>query len=125
MLALPPLCRYGLVGLFSTMLDFLVLNLLLQFSVNPGIAKGASYAFAAGISYTLHRNWTFRSQAPIAQSLFQFLATNLVSLFANVVFFSLILELSQHVFIAAVSAFFVASLVNFLGYRIIFLSRHS
>ena len=105
------------------MLDFLVLNLLLQLSVDSGLAKGASYAMAAAISYTLHRNWTFRSQAPIFQSLIQFLTTNLFSLFANVVFFTLVLELSQKVFIAAVSAFFIASLVNFLGYRIIFLRR--
>lgn len=125
MLALTLLGRYGLVGLFSTMLDFLVLNLLLLFSVNSVLAKGASYALAATISYSLHRKWTFKSQAPIFQSSILFLATNLFSLLANVAFFGLILDFSQEVFIAAVSAFFVASLVNFLGYRVIFLGRRS
>lgn len=56
------LSRYGLVGLASNGVLYVLFLLLLRLGVLPTVAAGLCYVLGVGLSYVLNRRWTFSSR---------------------------------------------------------------
>ncbi len=56
--------RFASVGVLNSATDFFVFLALTTVLANAAVANIISYSCGAVVSYTLNRNWTFRSDGP-------------------------------------------------------------
>ena len=79
------LVRFGLVGVFNTLLDYVVfIGLTIAFHIplsHVWLAKYASSAFAMAVSFQLNRSWVFRAQGSLGAQLLRFFLTTIVGIF--------------------------------------------
>ena len=131
--------KFCIVGLFNSMIDFSILNLLITFlgtthGVMFSACKAVSFSFAAMNSYAWNRFWTFKMDSEKKRGIGEnsmrvpliFLAVTLVGFVLNVAVASLIVEAvamrSGVVSIgwanlAAGLSLVISAVWNFLGYR--------
>lgn len=67
------LFRYGIVGLTTNGLLYIVFLLILRVGFAPILAAGICYGLGVGLSYILNRAWTFASNDGHLQDLPKFL----------------------------------------------------
>jgi putative flippase GtrA len=132
--------KYGVVGLFGTLLDFVIFNLLLFLMANlfgktePLSAKTISTILSAAVTYLLHGFWTFRNRGGSRRSLVT------IALFGVVTAAGLVLSLGivgfSHYFLGYTSLFannvansialVVSALVRFFATRhLVFSNKQS
>lgn len=80
--------RFAIVGVLNTVLDFAVLNLLIDFTgYNSGIgfafAKGTSFTVAVINSYYWNKYWAFEFKEKTEKQFLQFLVISIVGLALN------------------------------------------
>lgn len=77
--------RFGLVGVFNTLLDYVVfIGLTVAFHIplsHVWLAKYPSSAFAMAVSFQLNRSWVFRSRGILGGQLLRFFLTTIVGIF--------------------------------------------
>lgn len=75
--------RFGLVGLANTALGLVAIYLLMAAGLGVVLSNVGGYALGMGLSYVLHRWWTFESRAPLARSMPRFVAVTAVAYVLN------------------------------------------
>lgn len=70
----PSIFRWALVGLSTTLIDYLVFILLYIGSESVFFSNLISATFATSINYFTHHRWTFKSNLNYANSGFRYLA---------------------------------------------------
>lgn len=81
--------RFAMVGVFNTILDLLILNLLISlFSVTDpfifSICKGISFIFALINSYFMNKYFTFGKKQTSRKDFYLFILLSLIGLIVNV-----------------------------------------
>jgi putative flippase GtrA len=93
---IPPLFKFAAVGIINTGVDLGIYFLLTRYVSVLGdtqfLSKAFSYSIGVVTSYTLNRNWTFRSNTPPVHSFVPFVGVNLFSVALNAVLMFLFLE---------------------------------
>lgn len=128
MRVLQQIIKFVVVGVFNTLLDFAVLNLLILLS---GVASGTPFIFFKAVSFLIavvnsyfwNRRWTFRSDK---QVFIQFFVVSAVGLLLNVGTASFLVNilgpqfgLSEKIWanVGAAGGTLVVMTWNFLGYK--------
>lgn len=125
------LIRFSFVGVFNTLLDLGILNLLIYlFNVESPLAfsicKGVSFALAIINSYFMNKYFTFAKKEKSKREFYLFVIISIISLFINMVISSILFYLiglypqivSIHI-IATISAIIGAvfsMIINYIGY---------
>ncbi len=125
------LFRFGIVGVFNTVLDLAILNLLVYlFTVKSpiifAVCKGLSFSIALINSYFMNKYFTFIKKEKSKNEFYLFILISIISLFINMFISSIffyILNLypqiiSVHV-IATASAIvgvMFSMIINYVGY---------
>ena len=91
-----PVFKFAAVGIINTGVDLGIYFLLIRYvnliGDNEYLSKAFSYSIGVVTSYTLNRNWTFRSNTQSVHSLGLFVGVNLVSMALNAVLLFLFLD---------------------------------
>lgn len=125
------LIRFSFVGVFNTLLDLGILNLLIYlFNVATpltfSICKGISFSLAIINSYFMNKYFTFIKKEKSRKEFYSFVLVSIIGLFINIVVSSILFYLiglypqpiSIHV-IATLSAIIGAifsMIINYIGY---------
>jgi len=89
------------VGGVATLLQFILLALLVEFQLLPGVAaSGVSYGLAAVFSYFANYHLTFASNSNHSDTLPKFVATAIVGLCVSTTLFAIFLWLINQYLIA-------------------------
>ena len=123
------LWRFGVVGVFNTLIDFALFNLLVLLLSRPDglalLACNATAFLAANLcSYFGNRSWTFAKSTPASLKEYAaYLAISLVGLLLNTLVLWLatggVVESFWQLNLAKAGATVVSMGWNFLGYRVI------
>lgn len=111
--------KFLCVGGASTLAQFLVLIMLVEWLRTPAIAASAlSYLFGAACNYLLNYYVTFRASEQHVSALPKFLLVVLVGLSANTMFFSFFLSILDIYLVAQVLATVLTLILNFLLHKL-------
>ncbi len=73
--------KFNIVGVFNTIVDFVVYSIMCIFGLHYMLAQVIGYAFGVGNSYLMNSLWTFsRERKHTAKEFGRFLLVNLASL---------------------------------------------
>jgi putative flippase GtrA len=127
--------RYLLVGVFNTLLDFVLFSLFaVVMSIDPLVANILSTSITLCVSYVLNRVFVFRTARSIQRTVVKFVAVTLISglVVQSAVIWTMmrlgaliVPDLPYDVLapLAKISAMGVGMGFNYLGYRWLFGSR--
>jgi putative flippase GtrA len=111
--------RYGVVGVSSSVVDFLFYFGLTRAAHLPElVANVLAYLVGHLVSYLGNRWWTFRSHGSVGKEYVRFWVTNLIGLAVSQTVLWVGLTLGIHDLVAKVGAIALSGLSNFL------LNRH-
>jgi putative flippase GtrA len=68
------LTRYGVVGLVTNAVVYVIFVIMIWFGMKPLLASGLCYAIGLTLSYLINRRWTFDSTGNHSSDLPRFLA---------------------------------------------------
>ena len=117
--------KFGIVGLTSSFIDFVVYAFFLFFlGVIPSFSKVFGFVSGSLFGFVFNRKWTFRSQKSKKSTILPFAVLYIVSLTLNVVVNSGVLFLfgkspSFIYLLAFILATGTSALTNFLGLKFI------
>ena len=132
--------RFAAIGVLNTVLDFAVLNILINLTgYNSGIGfaviKGLSFAVAVTNSYYWNKYWAFEFKQKVGKEFLQFLVVSAVGLGLNIGAASLVVNVigplggidpTVWANLGALAGTFAGLAWNFLGYKfIVFKPRRS
>lgn len=116
--------RFVVVGVSTAVLDFGVLAGLTSLGLSPYLARPLSILVALVAAWQLNRRMTFRTGAPPTWAEFlAYAGTAAVGAFINFALYSGALLLGAPLWLAFVIGTAVASVFNFLRYRIVLAPR--
>ena len=125
------LIRFSFVGVFNTLLDLGILNLLIYLFnvVTPlafSICKGISFSLAIINSYFMNKYFTFIKKEKSRKEFYSFVLVSIIGLFINMVVSSFLFYLiglspqpiSIHVIatLAAIIGAIFSMIINYIGY---------
>lgn len=124
--------RFAVVGVLNTVLDFAILNLLidatgLSSGLGFSVIKATSFIVAVTNSYFWNKYWTFEVQSQVSKEFVQFITISLIGLLANVGAASLVVNilapeganLTAWANLGALAGTFAGLAWNFVGYKFI------
>lgn len=116
---------YGIVGLLSNFLGYLVYLLLTFQGLGPKLAMSLLYAVGAGIGFFGNRNWTFRDTGPVMKSGFQYLLAHLAGYLLNLSLLTVFVDRLgyPHQLVQAIAIFVVAGFL-FLIFKFLVFTNH-
>lgn len=115
----PQILRFAVVGVINTLTDIAIFYLVHRATGLIVVSNVTSYGLAAGVSFLLNRNWTFRETddgGAILPKILRFAALNAATLTLSTVIV-LGLSLVMPVMVAKIASVGVAAAVSFLGMR--------
>ncbi|MEY8349123.1 GtrA family protein [Bacillus cereus] len=106
--------KFGLVGIFNTLITIISYIILVKFGVNYLIANIISYLIGVANSYYWNKNWVFQSNGRNLSVFLKFLIVNLIVLAFNTLsLFILVDKLLYNEFIAQIFAIGIGMIMNF------------
>ena len=84
------LIRYGMVGLFTNTLLYMLFLVLIRLELSAVLSASVCYVFGITLSYLLNRRWSFESAAPHRQDLPRFLLSYGVGFGATIIFITVL-----------------------------------
>ena len=123
--------RFSLVGIFNTLLDLGILNLLIYLFnvVDPfafSICKGISFFLAAMNSYYMNKYFTFAKKQKSKKEFYLFILVSIISLFINMFISSLffyllglypqIISIHMIATISAIIGAMFSTIINYISY---------
>ncbi|EOP62291.1 MULTISPECIES: GtrA family protein [Bacillus] len=106
--------KFGLVGIFNTLITIISYIILVKFGMNYLIANIISYLIGVANSYYWNKNWVFRSNGKNLSIFLKFLIVNLIVLAFNTFsLFILVDKLLYNEFIAQIFAIGIGMMINF------------
>ncbi|MEN1938014.1 GtrA family protein [Paenibacillus sp. 102] len=106
--------KFGLVGIFNTLITIISYIILVKFGMNYLIANIISYLIGVANSYYWNKNWVFQSNNKNLSVFFKFLTVNLIVLAFNTFsLFILVDKLLYNEFIAQIFAIGIGMMINF------------
>jgi putative flippase GtrA len=113
------------VGGAATLLQFILLALLVEFQLLPGVAaSGVSYALAAVFSYYANYYLTFASNSNHSDTLPKFVATVILGLCVSTALFAIFLWLINQYLIAQCLASGITLVLNFSIHKLWIYRNH-
>mgnify|MGYP001814380377 CR=1 FL=1 len=122
---LPQVMRFGIVGAVGFVIDGGLLWLLIALNLNPYLARALSFPIAVVATWTLNRNWTFRSTRDARkQGQFRlYVGIQLVGSLTNYIVYSAVIRVfgtgSMTIFLAFAFGSFLGAFINFFGARLL------
>ena len=123
------LCRFGVVGVLNTLIDFALFNLLVLLLSRPDglallVCNAIAFLAANLCSYFGNRAWTFAKSSPVSlREYTAYLAVSLVGLLLNTLVLWLatggVVESFWQLNLAKAGATVVSMAWNFCGYRVL------
>jgi putative flippase GtrA len=112
--------RFGMVGLFTNLVYFAILPVLVYlFSVELWLASAISYALSMLVNYTLQRQVTFRSKNAILIAGPRYIIIQLGGLVINsAILYLLVTRLGLHIVVGQVISIVAATVWNYLGQKL-------
>ncbi|QWG58879.1 GtrA family protein [Bacillus mycoides] len=108
------LLKFGLVGIFNTLITFISFTVLVKFEMNYLIANTIGFLLGVANSYYWNKNWVFKSNNKSMSVFFKFLTVNLIVLAFNTLsLFILVDKLAFNTSIAQIFAIGVGMIMNF------------
>lgn len=114
------LVRFGMVGVFTLLVDFATYRLLLFVGVPLNLAKGSGFVVGTTCAYLLNRSWTFRAtggRGAVARFLLLYAATLLVNVSVNAALVHALEGVPGQIEVSFLVAQAISSVLNFLGMR--------
>ncbi|AAT61203.1 sugar translocase [Bacillus cereus] len=109
------LLKFGLVGIFNTLITIISFWILLKFGMNYLIANTIAYLLGVANSYYWNKNWVFKSNNKSTSMFFKFLTVNLiVYAFNTLCLFILVGKIALNALIAQIFAIGVGMVINFV-----------
>ena len=106
--------KFGLVGIFNTLITIISYIILVKFGMNYLIANIISYLIGVANSYYWNKNWVFQSNSKNLSVFLKFLIVNLIVLAFNTLsLFILVDKLLYNEFIAQIFAIGIGMIINF------------
>ncbi|AIK37276.1 gtrA-like family protein [Bacillus pseudomycoides] len=106
--------KFGLVGIFNTLITIISYIILVKFGMNYLIANIISYLIGVANSYYWNKNWVFQSNGKNLSIFLKFLIVNLIVLAFNTFsLFILVDKLLYNEFIAQIFAIGIGMMINF------------
>lgn len=116
---IPPIFRFGLVGVLGFLVDATTLTILLN-EFPKGVSRAMAFAVAVTFTYALNRWFTFnaRGQPGVLASYVKFIAANssggLLNLIVSTTLLKLSLPIVSHPFAAVAAGSLSGMIVNYL-----------
>ena len=112
------LIRFGVVGIISTLLNYLIFWVLVEIGAVYWISMVGGYLSGVAIGYKLNKVWTFHSQSKTSHFL-MYLSLYLCSLLVGLVSIIGMVEiLNIQPKIANIIVIFITATINFLGSKL-------
>ncbi|EJR00831.1 MULTISPECIES: GtrA family protein [Bacillus cereus group] len=109
------LLKFGLVGIFNTLITIISFWILLKFDMNYLVANTISYLIGVANSYYWNKNWVFKPNNKGTSMFFKFLTVNLIVLaFNTLCLFVLVDKLTLNASTAQIFAIGVGMVINFV-----------
>ncbi|MDM5237014.1 sugar translocase [Bacillus cereus] len=109
------LLKFGLVGIFNTLITIISFMILVKLGMNYLVANTISYLIGVANSYYWNKNWVFKPNNKSTSMFFKFLTVNLIVLaFNTLCLFILVDKLAFNPFIAQIFAIGVGMVINFV-----------
>ncbi|EJR58604.1 hypothetical protein IIO_04192 [Bacillus cereus VD115] len=109
------LLKFGLVGIFNTLITIISFWIFLKFGMNYLVANTIAYLIGVANSYYWNKNWVFKPNNKSTSMFFKFLIVNLIVLaFNTLCLFILVDKLTLNAFIAQIFAIGVGMVINFV-----------
>lgn len=86
------LSRYGIVGIATNLLLYVVFLLLLYLGVDPVVDAGICYLLGVSLSYILNRRWTFDSRNTHKKDLPKFLLSYGIGLISTLLTITVLMQ---------------------------------
>lgn len=120
----PQIIRYAGVGVVSTATHYVVLVTLKEiFHVNPVIGTVIGYGLGTLVSYTLNRQFTFKTRPEFARGLAKFVLVNIVGMSLNALIMYTLTGLGFYYLLAQVIATGTVFIFNFTAARLFVFKR--
>lgn len=114
------LARFAIAGVIATAAHYTVLVLLIEIARAPPLfSTTAGYCVGIVVSYILNRRYTFKSEAPFAQSFAKFAAFYGVGMFLNGAIFAALMSIGAWYLVAQVVATAIVMVWNYFGARFV------
>ncbi|CUB08879.1 GtrA-like protein [Bacillus cereus] len=108
------LLKFGLVGIFNTLITIISYFILVKLGVNYLVANLLSYLIGVANSYYWNKNWVFQSSGKNLSIFIKFLSVNLLVLAFNTLsLFILVDKFLVNEFIAQIFAIGIGMIINF------------
>lgn len=106
--------KFGLVGIFNTLITIISYNLLVKIGMNYLVANSIGYMIGVANSYYWNKNWVFRSKDNNKSLFLKFLAVNLIVFAFNTISLYLLVDkLLMNPFISQIFAIGIGMIMNF------------
>lgn len=109
------LLKFGLVGIFNTLITIISFWILLKFGMNYLIANTIAYSIGVANSYYWNKNWVFKPNNKGSSMFFKFLTVNLIVYAFNTL--CLFILVNKHTFNALIAQIFAIGfgmVINFV-----------
>lgn len=114
--------KFGIVGVFNTIVDFSIFSLLNYLGIHYTISQVVGYSCGTLNSFILNKLWTFKSavrKKKNSEEIIQFIIVNIFSLLITEVGLKLLINnFSLNVYIAKICVIILAQAVNYFSYKL-------
>ncbi|MBD3789214.1 MAG: GtrA family protein [Campylobacterales bacterium] len=108
--------RYGLVGVYSVILDYILLYILYSiFGVSQNIAVTLAFFGSSVFNFLLHKNYTFKSKKSMMPELIKYIVLVVISYFITLFLIDYLVGLNINIYVAK---FITVMVVYIYGYII-------
>jgi len=122
--------RFSVVGGVGFVIDGTLLWLMIWLDMNPYLARALSFPAAVVVTWTLNRNWTFRTSRHSSNKgqLRRYFAVQMIGALSNYLVYSVFIGLfglaGTTLFWGFALGSFVGAFINFCGARLIAFRAH-
>ncbi|WP_291651471.1 GtrA family protein [Clostridium sp.] len=111
--------KFGLVGVFNTLIQIIIFNMLRVCNFNVVVANSIGYICGMVNSYLWNNRWVFKSNSKEAITIFKFIIVNLITMIINnLLLLILVGKLGLNDTISQIIAIIFTMIINFIGNKL-------